>query len=474
MGFFPVIGNLMACLNAFRTTGEFYGHFKEEIRRNTSLRAIGGNFLDKPYVFLVDPLLVKEFLLKQSNYARAPLLNDLVKIVAGEGLVTTDGDIWKRHRKVISSAFHYDLVRDTIPDTVVTADQFLEDLKKSDLNKVDIMLTYQTIAGEVIGRLFFGAKFSEYIVRGVTVTTFLSNLEETLGQNGPSLSYLLFGAKGIKSGIFPGHRQLMRDTKDFQDFARRVIEEKTEDLRQRKQANETRDGQRKTLIDILLEQGEKTSGDGFTTQEIIDEFITFFGAGMDTTGHVIAMMAYFLAVNPQYKERIMEEVDKFFADPSKITLDSLNEMDFMTAFIKETSRLGTPSASYVDRIALVDHNLADLKIKKGTLVNLNSVFNNFNPIYHDDATEFKPERWLTESKTMESVKKEPYVFIPFSSGPRNCIGQHLATAEMKIIFSLFVKKFDFSLKPDYKLRMIQRIMYEPYDRLIFTLTPREA
>jgi len=471
MNYFPVIGNLMACLKAFSNTGEFYGHFKQEIKKNPKLRAIGGNFLDKPYVFLVDPVLIKQFLQNQHKYQRAPLLNDLVKIVAGSGLVTTDGEIWKRHRKVISAAFHYDLVRDTIPDTVKTSDQFLEDLKLKDLNEVDIMLTYQTIAGEVIGRLFFGAKFSEYIVGGKPVTAFLADLEEHLGRQGPTLGYLFFGANGIKKGYLPGSRELMRKTSQFQEFARQIIEEKTAALKNKKQAGEA---QGKTLIDILLSQREKTTDDAFDTQEIIDEFITFFGAGMDTTGHIIAMMAYFYSQNPQYHERMHEEIDKFFADPSKVTLDDLNQMDFMSAWIKETSRLGTPSASYVDRISLEDHKLGDLTIKKGTLVNLNSIFNNFNPNYHDEADSFKPERWLTDSKTMESMKKEPYVFIPFSSGPRNCIGQHLATAEMKIIFSLFVKKFDFTLKPDYKLRMIQRIMYEPYDRLIFKLTPKSS
>lgn len=58
MNFFPIIGNLMACLTAFSKTGEFYGHFKQEIKKNPELRAIGGNFLDKPYVFLVDPVLI--------------------------------------------------------------------------------------------------------------------------------------------------------------------------------------------------------------------------------------------------------------------------------------------------------------------------------------------------------------------------------------------------------------------------------
>lgn len=168
----------------------------------------------------------------------------------------------------------------------------------------------------------------------------------------------------------------------------------------------------------------------------------------------------------------MEEINRLFADPSNVTLDTLNQMDFMTAFIKETLRLEPPLLGILDREATKNHTLGDLKIRKGTAVNIGVLLNNFNPIYHDDPDVFYPERWLTDSKTKESITKDTFVSIPFSSGARNCIGQHLAMNEVRIIFSLFLKKYDFELDPNYKHEMTQRIVYEPNNVMNLKLIPK--
>jgi len=205
-----------------------------------------------------------------------------------------------------------------------------------------------------------------------------------------------------------------------------------------------------------------------SNSEIVDEFATFFIAGMDTTGHLLTMVLYYLDKYPAYKQKVKEEVDKVFKDGTLFDHDLLNEMHFTNAFLKETLRLATPAPFIFQRIAVQDHKLGDVFVKKGTWVNVGISLTNFNEKFNQNAYEFNPYRWMEKSAT---EKSDPYVFIPFSSGQRNCIGQHLALNETKIILGLFLKRFDYKVPEDYQLKMIFRFLMEPLNPLMVDLKP---
>mmetsp|Transcript_34668 Transcript_34668/g.31278 ORF Transcript_34668/g.31278 Transcript_34668/m.31278 type:complete len:94 (+) Transcript_34668:164-445(+) len=93
-------------------------------------------------------------------------------------------------------------------------------------------------------------------------------------------------------------------------------------------------------------------------------------------------------------------------------------MDFLECFLKETMRFYCPAPSGFGRVALKDHYLEDIFIKKGDLVRTEPMVNYFNPEYFENPLEFSPERWQKDHK----YKQDPFIFIPFAAGPRNCIG----------------------------------------------------
>ena len=90
-----------------------------------------------------------------------------------------------------------------------------------------------------------------------------------------------------------------------------------------------------------------------------------------------------------------------------------------------------------------------------------------DPEYFPDPFEFKPERWF-----QENVIKDPFTYTPFSSGVRNCIGQHLALIETRIILCELIKDYDLELEEGYKMRMVNRFMYEPFDPIKLKLTKK--
>ena len=123
------------------------------------------------------------------------------------------------------------------------------------------------------------------------------------------------------------------------------------------------------------------------------------------------------------------------------------------------------------RVAAKDDEICGVKIKKGTRVNYCHDVLCRSDKYFTNPEKFAPERWLGDSQYMnDQIKNEPYAFLPFSGGPRVCIGQNLAMIEAKIILSLFIKTFDFKFSEDYKLIRKQAASYSPRDPLIVDLT----
>ena len=143
-------------------------------------------------------------------------------------------------------------------------------------------------------------------------------------------------------------------------------------------------------------------------------------------------------------------------------------MDNLHGVLKETLRFYCPAVMPLYRVVVQDHMIGDLLVKKGQWIKPE-----FMPLFHDEKYFEKPEKFYPERWKEMGSKLDPYAFTPFSAGPRNCIGQHLAIIESKIIVSEFLERFDYKLKDEnYQLRMIQRFLYEPFEELVFELKPK--
>ena len=123
----------------------------------------------------------------------------------------------------------------------------------------------------------------------------------------------------------------------------------------------------KTAWLIGNSQLEDDMKERYSDEEIIDEFVTFFVAGMDTTGHLIGMTLYNLTQNPQYLTGLEEERNAMY-NTDKMSADSINKMDVLHLHLKETLRMQPPAPFTFIRVATVDHKILDLQVKKGHFV----------------------------------------------------------------------------------------------------------
>ena len=180
------------------------------------------------------------------------------------------------------------------------------------------------------------------------------------------------------------------------------------------------------------------------------------------------MATYFYYNSPSdVKESVMKEAEFLAKNTDEITNEKLNKVETITAFLKESLRKGSPAPVLFPREAIHDHYIGDVKIPKGTLIDCSFIGNNFSSAYYKDPERFNHNRWIPGHADFEvNASKNPFIFTPFSAGPRNCIGQHLAMMEAKIIFSIFLTNFKFKVPEDYKLCMKVLFLYGPRDPLL--------
>jgi len=431
------------------------GYYRNLANENPNVPAEVGNFANRVTVILYDPKLIKEFYAKQAFYQKVKPTKAM-KTIMGTGLVLAEGDVWKNHRKTISSVFHFEFLKQNVPLIVATTREFLTDLSKASMKNVNIIDEIQKITGEVVGRIFFGENLNKYSIKGQPLTLHLAGLmAKTTGGFSRNYWLLLAVVLGLDMEVVSSFKEMMDEVRSFRQFCGRIIEER----RSSKIQNND-------LLGLLLQtQNSPKVEDRFSDEDIINEFVTFFIAGMDTTGHLITMALYLLSKNKESMIKLQQEISQVY-NQGPVTLDILNKMDFMQGVLKETLRFYTPAPIIFSRIAQVDHEIGNYKIKKGTSVRPTALYNYANPKYFDKPALFKPERWLDKKDN----EIDSYVYIPFSAGARNCIGQHLAMIEAKIIISEFLKIFEFKITPeDYELVMVFNFLYGPKQKIFCDL-----
>eukprot|EP01017_Pseudomicrothorax_dubius_P037469 TRINITY_DN5494_c0_g1_i2.p1 TRINITY_DN5494_c0_g1~~TRINITY_DN5494_c0_g1_i2.p1 ORF type:complete len:149 (-),score=13.88 TRINITY_DN5494_c0_g1_i2:136-582(-) len=146
-------------------------------------------------------------------------------------------------------------------------------------------------------------------------------------------------------------------------------------------------------------------------------------------------------------------------------------MKYTHAVLKEVLRLQTPAPLLFDREAVKDCKIGDINVKKGTRINIPILALNMDPRVFPDPWEFRPERWVAEENSRD-LELHPFRYIPFSAGQRNCIGQHLAILEGKIVIWHLLKSFSkIEIDEDYRLLMTLRSVYGPIDPIRVTFKP---
>jgi len=441
--------------------GDFYYQYNQYLKKHPETKMLAENFGTDVGITLTDPEVIKEYLKRYETYPKATEIFGLLNELAAGSIVFAEGNAWKKRRKIVSTAFNFEFLKHVVPVIVeATQEKFKEWEEAGKLTNMNLVEELATITGEVTGRFFFGKRFAKQKLRGLPITTGLQHLLNDLIKEFFQPSTILFGTKLLKANVLPRHKKLNKDVVDLRNTCSEMIRE-TE--LERNQDNSKKEN---NLLGLLLDMRETDNlEDRLTNEQVTGEFIGLFMGGTDTTSHLVNSALYFLWKNPEMLTKVREEVDREFNDLKTLNIEGINRMDYTTAFLKETLRLGGPVSCLFTRTASKDDDLCGIKIKKGTHVDVNPGMCFTSDEYYVNPTEFNPERWLNNN----SKNLNAYAYLPFSAGPRNCIGQHLAMIEARILLALFIKTFKFEFAKDSDFTLVQRFTFEPIKPLIVSL-----
>ncbi|KAI4464329.1 cytochrome p450 family 4 [Holotrichia oblita] len=224
---------------------------------------------------------------------------------------------------------------------------------------------------------------------------------------------------------------------------------------------------RLSLLDMLLEASE--DGKILSDADIREEVDTFVFEGHDTTTSSISWTLLLLGNNPEIQEKLYQEIKEVLQDKSIPSFNNLPELKYLECVIKESLRM-FPSVPFIIRTIEQEIQIDQYKIPAGTDILLHIYALHNSPEYYPNPDVFDPDRFLPEN----CVGRHPYSYIPFSAGPRNCIGQKFAMYEEKTILASIIKRYKVTAMEKIKdIKVIPDIVLRPINGVLVTLQRRE-
>ncbi|XP_035691044.1 cytochrome P450 4F2-like [Branchiostoma floridae] len=361
----------------------------------------------------------------------------------GDGLLLSKGEKWRRNRRLLTPAFHFEILRPYITVYNQATDVFMEKMSSFAMKNEAVEITEH---------------LSLLTLDIILQCAFSHNIDcQRIGAKHPYVAavhamsqLVVLRAMHPWMHVWPMYRLTPQGRKFVEMYnlvhqeANSIIKARREVLNSEIREKMGRGSRYLDFLDILL-TARDPDGEGLTDEEIRAEVDTFLFEGHDTTATGISWSLYCLAKHPEHQDRVREEVDAVMADKDELVWEDICKLKYLAMCLKEAMRL-YPPVPIVSRRITRDFDFQGHRLPAGTNVDLNVWCMHRNPaVWGKDVMDYKPFRFSPENMT----KMDPYAFIPFSAGPRNCIGQNFALNEEKVVISRILHRFKVELVPDH-------------------------
>nr|XP_010963633.1 cytochrome P450 3A29-like isoform X2 [Camelus bactrianus] len=420
----------------------------------------------QPVLAITDPEMIKTVLVKECYSVFTNRRSFGLTGIMKNAISMAQDEQWKRIRTLLSPSFTSGKLKEMFPIIGQYGDMLVRNMRKEAEKGKPVTM-----------KDIFGAYSMDVITStafGVNVDS-LSNPQDPFVEYGKKLLKFDYLNPFVLSLLFFPFLTLVYEALNISLFPKSAVNFFTKSVKRMKE-NRLKDKQkhRVDLLQLMIDsQNSKETGThkALSDLELVAQGIIFIFAGYETTSNSLSLLVYELATHPDVQQKLQEEIDATFPNKAPPTYDGLVQMEYLDMVVNELLRL-IPLAGRLERVCKKDVELNGVLIPKGTTVMVPVFILHHDPELWPEPEEFRPERF--SKRNQDSIN--PYTYLPFGTGPRNCIGMRFAMMSMKLALVKVLQNFSFKpcKETQIPLKLITQSLSQPERPVVLKVEPRDG
>ncbi|XP_063924970.1 cytochrome P450 4C1-like [Zophobas morio] len=418
---YPIIGNLFEVM---RTPEQMFVHDRKRGLQYYPLYHLDVLGVGSANILNPEDMEVVLTDMKQNTKS---IIYEFLHSWLGTGLLTSAGSKWQSRRKILTPAFHFNILQEFVTIFTEETKRLVDELEKdSDKPYIDVVVPITQFTLMSIGETAMGINFNSYMNDKDGYKKSIYDIGRLLTYRAPRPWIYSDAVYSLTSNS----REEKKVVKTLHQFTNDVIAKRKSNFSSASYSER----KRLAMLDLLLKY--RAEGANIDDEGIREEVDTFMFEGHDTTSMAICFALMLLANHRDVQNEIYNEIEEVLGEDAP-SYSNLHELKYLERCLKESLRL-YPSVPFISRVSG-----SEVKTKTGytipndCMINLQIYDMHHNPNVFPDPEKFDPDRFLPEN----IQKRHPFAYIPFSAGSRNCIGQKFAMLEMKTAICGILKKF---------------------------------
>ncbi|NXT47657.1 CP3AC protein, partial [Pluvianellus socialis] len=455
----------------------FFGTFLEYRRVSTgsccSVAALDSYLIydgRQPVLAVLDPVLIKNILVKECYTIFTNRRNFGLNGILESAVNVAEDEKWKRIRTVLSPTFTSGKLKEMFPVIIHYGEELVKNIGKKVAN--DEFVNMKDI---------FGA----YSMDVVTSTSFSVNIDSMGNPSDPFvtnikkfLKFSFLNPMFVFLVLFPFVVPVLEKMNvtvlpsKVMDFFNGVF------IKMKKEREKGNNTNRVDFLQLMVDSqsshdssksAETDSYKSLSDEEILAQALIFVFAGYETTSSTLSYISYNLATHPDVQQRLQDEIDANLPNKATPTYSAITQMEYLDMVVNESLRL-YPIGGRIERVCKKTVEINGVTIPKGMVVMIPAYVMHHNSEYWPEPEEFRPERFSKESK--ETI--DPYTFLPFGAGPRNCIGMRFALLTLKVAVVVLLQNFSFRTCKETPIPLVldTKGFMQPKKPIVLKMVPR--